>query len=63
MSSALHNADNDQAKALKENSDQVMAAKHTLINLLNDILNQDFTANDKIVFSQEENGDLNVTTE
>lgn len=63
LASAIQNADPEQEKKLIENYDLTQSAKHGLVHLINEILNHDYTVNDKIVFTQTENGDIEVTTE
>lgn len=63
LAAAIQNADKDQEERLIENYNQTQAQKHTLVHLINEILNHDYTVNDKIVFTQRENGDMDVSIE
>ena len=63
IASAIKHANKEQQKRLMENYDNVIATKHDLVHLVNEILEQDYIVNDKIVFTQEENGDIIVTHE
>lgn len=58
LAAAVNNANQEQEASLYESYQRTQAEKNTLVQLINTILDQDYTAKERIVFTQNDNGTI-----